>query len=47
MGSFYDDYEEDCIELWDDIEELQKEVRTLKRQVKLLMQMNSKVEVTV
>jgi len=47
VGSFYDDYEGDCIELWDDIEELQKKVRMLERQVKILMQMNSKVEVTV
>lgn len=43
--SFFDDYEDDCIEIWDDIEELQKEVRRLKAEVKVLMGSNSvKVE---
>ena len=45
MGSFYDDYEDDSIEIWDNIEELQKEVRRLKAQLKVLMNANGvKVE---
>lgn len=38
--SLFDDYEEDFIELWDDIEELQKEVRRLKAQLKVLLDAN-------
>ena len=38
--SFFDDYEEDCIEIWDDIEELQKEMRRVKAQLKVLLDAN-------
>ena len=35
-GSFYDDYESDCIELWDAIEKLQEEVKRLNNVVRVL-----------
>jgi len=38
--SFYDDYENDCIELWDAIEKLQEEVKRLNNVVKVLMLKN-------
>lgn len=38
--TFYDDYENDCIELWDAIEALQGEVARLNAIVKVLMLKN-------
>ena len=38
--SFFDDYENDCIELWDAIEALQEEVKRLKDVNRVLMLKN-------
>ena len=38
--SFFDDYENDCIELWDAIEALQEEVKRLKAVNRVLMLKN-------
>ena len=39
-GRFFDDYENDCIELWDAIEKLQETVKRLRRTVKILVEAN-------
>ena len=39
-GRFFDDYENDCIELWDAIEKLQETVKRLRRTVKVLVEAN-------
>ena len=45
MGKFHDDYEAESIALWADIEELQKEMRRVKAQLKVLLDANGmKVE---
>lgn len=35
-GTFYDDYENDCNELWDAIEKLQEEVKRLRAMLMLM-----------
>ena len=40
MGNFHDDYESESLALWADIEEMQKEIRRVKAQLKVLLEAN-------